>query len=111
MEVPHLLTLTKDDVLQFYKEFIRNDAAKRHKVCTHIRPTVKKTPESQLADAAAAAKGADQVALQDAMAKLTAMKEALQPSAQTDNDKDPPPPLKEVSCKDLCLFIARRNKY
>ncbi|XP_013403642.1 insulin-degrading enzyme [Lingula anatina] len=43
IEAAHLRTLTKDDVMQFYKELISPEAPKRHKVSVHVVSTAKKT--------------------------------------------------------------------
>ncbi len=37
VEVAHLRTLTRDDVLDFYRTLIRHDAPRRHKLSVQIR--------------------------------------------------------------------------
>ena len=46
IEVAHLSTISKEDVLQFYKDLVCNDAPKRHKLCVHISSTLSEADET-----------------------------------------------------------------
>ena len=45
IEVAHLSTIKKEDVLQFYKELLCHDAPKRHKLCVHISSMAPSKPD------------------------------------------------------------------
>lgn len=52
IEVKHLKTVTKDELLSFYQEFIANNSSKRHKLSVHILSTAEAPTPAETTDSA-----------------------------------------------------------